>query len=1327
MVGCHRQADRTTDRLRASVLRFGLLTKDQVRQSFAKKVDHHLDLRIDRRHIQAAVEVEHHFAVGKSLNPKLRNLALVQLVRFALCVVSEDQGVETVFVVDLALHPRSASGAVAVADLGYCEVEVVIGHLFVSVVGLVNRFRVNTHEPCGSNRIKPDSDGFRNLLFGTYLCSEMLGELRSRGLHIGQLVKEMSQGCWVGSGKDRHLFDRCVQVADGLERSSVCAEELGRGQAWSVGHGWHLVSPKLVWTEIAFAMSHMSHAVQTASSRRRKDSEGFPESFPRHIAVLGSAITACFPGPFAAVADLTTLDDVNDVFVGNVLVVVASSSFRVVHLLARGNATNAVLKRPVLLGHQPDLGVAAMFFAVVVEDFDQGVEIHVLVSVVVNEKSFSDNTHEPCGSNRSKPIPAAFLDVFPCLIACHTLPHVGVCRTRFHVGSSVASVTEDATVGDCRDRTRKRRASVRGVRGIPLCGGLEDRAEPTALHCVDGFDGVKVFDEQRARGFLLVGVGDLKGVCQGSQSLDRVVVRFSNLLSLVCVHRFENHAKGCVGCFVFVTVLGHGLVSVSEKGWNRLCDNTHEPCGSKHIKRIPRGIRSLLKCFSKAAKSVGCAAELRANIRLVRHDYRQIALTNNGHRGFHSSLFFQQETSFTALELGCSRFEILAQVEEPIPNRMECVANIHRFDGFVGIELLEDASNELMSFVLWCCVHLQGSLFGIVNLCFADTHEPCGSKRIKPSLQIFQKEFAGGSFGPPAIPSLSLVVLQKELEHCLLLVEFGEICFGFTRVAEIAFSELNPGHAAGLVGQHGLRVVNRVLGPSQHLLCNACQASLRVGNHPVEASQLGLNRLLGVVGCFAHVFFSVSEREWNRLRDDTHEPCGSNNLKPSLQGFQQESECFSGLRQFAQNALRRVAVRVWPLLVTYTIRPHGDVKLAPRCQTCESRTSVFGVSFGFGLCRAVVFAGEVEELGFDRFPFRFGVAGDLSVDLVAKGTLVPTFGPSESVEQSVEFGFSKAGTRAVPATLCSFLLDVVPFAAAFGIEGEFYQAQNHHQVSDNLGLVERSTKGPKFDSVLAAGQVGQVQQVVAIRFASALGVVLVAVLFDSLGVHHLFAFAGSGRSVDRSFVVADQGNQSCQGGCVSVPANRYVQTAAGIYLATASVDLVDRVLDLSYAINPFEYWAYKLASFARVVFGSDTSVAFCFPSGWQPRYLVSAVVGSDRCVVGTGEGGFEFNSEGDFACVHRSVPLWFEVCFASRFLRRDDTHEPCVSRNIQPIPACFSSNSACFLRGHRCPNITPPSRPNMLRITRRACDQNATVRKRCPHVSRCQTMEDCHE
>jgi hypothetical protein len=164
------------------------------------------------------------------------------------------QSIESIFVVDLALHPRPASTAVAIADLGDRQVEVVLGHLLVSVVWLVNRFRVNTHEPCGLNRIKPDSKGIRILFFGAYLCAEMLGELRGCGLHISQFVEELFHGRWVGSGKDRHLVDRCVQVADRLERSSVRAEELGRGQAWAVGHGWHLVGPMLGWNETAFGM-----------------------------------------------------------------------------------------------------------------------------------------------------------------------------------------------------------------------------------------------------------------------------------------------------------------------------------------------------------------------------------------------------------------------------------------------------------------------------------------------------------------------------------------------------------------------------------------------------------------------------------------------------------------------------------------------------------------------------------------------------------------------------------------------------------------------------------------------------------------------------------------------------------------------------------------------------------------------------------------------------------------------------------------------------------------------------------------------------------------
>ncbi len=133
-------------------------------------------------------------------------------------MLGEDQRVETVFVVDLGLHPRSASAAVAIADLGDRQVEVVLGHLLVSVAWLVNRFRVNTHEPCGLNRIKSDSKGIRILFFGAYLRSEMLGELRCGGLHIGQLVEEMFHGRWVSGREDRHPVNRCEQVADCFER-----------------------------------------------------------------------------------------------------------------------------------------------------------------------------------------------------------------------------------------------------------------------------------------------------------------------------------------------------------------------------------------------------------------------------------------------------------------------------------------------------------------------------------------------------------------------------------------------------------------------------------------------------------------------------------------------------------------------------------------------------------------------------------------------------------------------------------------------------------------------------------------------------------------------------------------------------------------------------------------------------------------------------------------------------------------------------------------------------------------------------------------------------
>jgi hypothetical protein len=111
------------------------------------------------------------------------------------------------------------------------------------------------------------------------------------------------------------------------------------------------------------------------------------------------------------------------------------------------------------------------------------------------------------------------------------------------------------------------------------------------------------------------------------------------------------------------------------------------------------------------------------------------------------------------------------------------------------------------------------------------------------------------------------------------------------------------------------------------------------------------------------------------------------------------------------------------------------------------------------------------------------------------------------------------------------------------------------------------------------------------------------------------------------------------------------------------------------------------------------------------------VIGSNGCVVGTGEGGFKFNSEGDFVGVHRWVPFWLRVVFCVRHFCVAMTHmEPWFERNIQPLSAGFTQNSACILTGQRCPNITPQTRPNMHRITRRTCGQNATVRKRWPHV-----------
>jgi hypothetical protein len=60
------------------------------------------------------------------------------------------------------------------------------------------------------------------------------------------------------------------------------------------------------------------------------------------------------------------------------------------------------------------------------------------------------------------------------------------------------------------------------------------------------------------------------------------------------------------------------------------------------------------------------------------------------------------------------------------------------------------------------------------------------------------------------------------------------------------------------------------------------------------------------------------------------------------------------------------------------------------------------------------------------------------------------------------------------------IVRVVPSAAAPRIEGEFYQAQNHLDVSDQFRFIERAGEGPNLNSVSAGGKVRQVEKMVAV-------------------------------------------------------------------------------------------------------------------------------------------------------------------------------------------------------------------------------------------------------
>jgi hypothetical protein len=97
------------------------------------------------------------------------------------------------------------------------------------------------------------------------------------------------------------------------------------------------------------------------------------------------AIAACFPGSFAAVANLATFDQVDDVFVCNILITVVFIVVvrGIIHFLPRGHSGDSILKRPILLSHDSDLGGTAELVTVLIQKCNQAIKVHFVGSVVL--------------------------------------------------------------------------------------------------------------------------------------------------------------------------------------------------------------------------------------------------------------------------------------------------------------------------------------------------------------------------------------------------------------------------------------------------------------------------------------------------------------------------------------------------------------------------------------------------------------------------------------------------------------------------------------------------------------------------------------------------------------------------------------------------------------------------------------------------------------------------------------------------------------------------------------------------------------------------------
>ncbi len=390
--------------------------------------------------------------------------------------------------------------------------------------GYVLPLGVKTHEPWFSKHIKRISASSGNVfkrLSRTRITPERVANSGSKVfpemfLQFAELFAKMLQGtdvlpiqrCGFATWC-RQVFDRFVQVFEQREglnvRGGVGVFEFG------VGHG--------------------------CVSRFEKGKEAGFERSPRWKGPADKgprlAIAAGFPGSLAAVANLPAFDDVDDRVFRDVLVVeVLAGVFLAgfVHLRAAGDAGDSVFKGPILLRHQTHFGVRPVLFAVLVQQFDQGVNRHRWVSVFGKENSSCVDTHEPWFSRHSKRIRPAICSLFACFSISPTCPIKATCRRprntrplRVTYANDATRAPENANVLKETNAQKKSRGVGRGVEGKKLVGRL-DRLVVLASHLqkllldrfpVAGlFAGRKLAVSFRAKGSFTPADGPAKAVVQ---------------------------------------------------------------------------------------------------------------------------------------------------------------------------------------------------------------------------------------------------------------------------------------------------------------------------------------------------------------------------------------------------------------------------------------------------------------------------------------------------------------------------------------------------------------------------------------------------------------------------------------------------------------------------------------------------------------------------------------------------------------------------------------------------------------------------------------------